>query len=634
MGLDCTAGECRLVRSYDPVNTNKLRFITPDNANIRTEVFMFGYGFAKLKAGATLLENLRMDLVTARSGLKLEGSFAPPTSQLAPADSDYKSDYKLSFLTEVVAGSLNKAGDSAFRKLLLKLGVFQFNLLKFQTSIPLATSPKGTATRDKETFADGDTLGFSVSLDPATVQFPFVGYNVSKVKVMRSLPGQPAKEVASVAASDGQTKFDLSWVVEGTFGQVEAEFFAFVETRLPTPFDLELAKVGAAPPALAGTFSLVQVVNQPLTAITFGDATKEEIRVTGEVEQIGLEFAVCLKKNASYSSRHDRVTLERNTGVCAFLRTDTETTTLAGTSSVATDQDGISLSVTGNTWKLSGLGLLVPATGTVVKSRVFTDVVGDCGGLNTSNQSSTKAITSGDNGLGNVGTPIFAKRPSGSFITGLEGPVTVGADGKREIRFDGSPVSPPDRTLVLTMDLRERPSSRATTDVALELIAPASAAPDSALTYAVNLVDTEARSLRPACAPNSPCRPASRSSARPAGKAAHGRHHHRMHRLPARAGGAPCLPDRRAHAGGRRPLRRQGAGRCLGARCQLRGQPGGRHDRDRRGTLTAAAPDGQDVPAAVRRVTRRRPGAPPAAWRSSAWSSRLCRKASSGCGRR
>ncbi len=486
MGLDCAAGECRVVRNYDPVNTNKLRFITPDNANIRTEVFLFGYGFAKLKAGATLLEKLRMDLVTARSGLKLEGSFAPPTSQLAPADSDYKSDYKLSLLTDIVAGSLNKAGDSAFRKLLLKLGIFKFNLLKFQTSVPLATSPKGTATRDKETFADGDTLAFTVTLDPATIQFPFVGYNVAKVRIMRSVPGQPAKEVASVAASDGQTKFDLSWVVEGTFGQVEAEFFAFVETRLPTPFDLELAKVGAASPVFAGTINVVAVEDQPFglssSGIAFGQAFHRETRVTGEVEdtqntRLGFAF---LKKNASFDFRFEEIKLERATGDCKFLRTDTRVRTLTGTSSVATEGDRLDLFFgdNGNSWVLGGGRINVPLTGTEVSTRRFTEIAGDCGNANLSDNSSTDAIDSGLDGIPNV-----------SFSSGASGSVTIGADGKREIRFDGAVPAVDGRTANLTMALRERPPSRATTDVAIELIAPASAAPDSPLTYAVNLVN-------------------------------------------------------------------------------------------------------------------------------------------------
>ncbi|NJK45336.1 MAG: hypothetical protein HC933_14640 [Pleurocapsa sp. SU_196_0] len=141
MGLDCASGECKLVRNFNPVNTNEVRFVKPSLANVRpAELFIFGYGFAKIKAGMTLIDKARMDVVTARAGLKLEGSFAPPTTQLTPSENalepDYQSSYKLGLLAEVVAGSVNKAGDSAFRKLLLKLGVFKFNLFKFQISKP------------------------------------------------------------------------------------------------------------------------------------------------------------------------------------------------------------------------------------------------------------------------------------------------------------------------------------------------------------------------------------------------------------------------------------------------------------------------------------------------------------------
>ncbi len=489
MGLDCVAGECRLVRNYDPVNTNQLRFITPDVANIRTEVFLYGYGFAKLKAGATLLENLRMDLVTARSGLKLEGSFAPPTSQLAPAASDYKSDYKLSVLNEVVAGSLNKTGDSAFRKLLQKLGIFKFNLLKFQASVPLATSPKGVATRDKDAVADGDTLGFKVTLDPATVEFPFVGYNVARVLVMHSVPGQPAREVARVDAAKGQTSFDLAWVVDGTFGQLPGEFFAFVETRLPTPFSLELGKVGAAPPVLAGTFAMTKIVEEPLLGLSRDFARHEEFRVTGEVEQIPGEGrgAAFLKMNASYMLRQEQVILSPEIGVCSFLRTDTTVKTLSGNSSVAS-AGGLSLFVEDSRWRLLSANLDFPLTGTLTKSRRFTNITGDCR-ESTSDTDATEAIAFGQDGNAGISASLFQPLPDGNFGE-LVGPVTIGASGKHEIHFDGTLArSSPSITIQLAMHLTERPPVGATTDVALELIAPATALPDGALTYAVNLVN-------------------------------------------------------------------------------------------------------------------------------------------------
>ena len=242
IGLDCAVGECRVVREYNPVSTFTPKLLVPQTALLRSEAFLFGYGWAKLKTGATFLENLRADVITARGGVKFEGNFAPVSTQVAPVEVDYRSDYKVVLLAEVAAGSINKAGESAFRKLLLKLGIFKFSTLKTQVTKTLATSPKGSLTMDRDVFADGDTLAFQVTLDPATIDFPVVGYNVQRVRVFRSVAGKAAREVASVDAQPGQTSLDLSWVAEGTAAEGPGEFFAFVDTVLPTPFSLELGK--------------------------------------------------------------------------------------------------------------------------------------------------------------------------------------------------------------------------------------------------------------------------------------------------------------------------------------------------------------------------------------------------------
>jgi uncharacterized repeat protein (TIGR01451 family) len=283
VGLDCTAGECQLVKKFDPVNTNQIRFITPNVANVRTELFIFGYGFVKLKGGMTLIEKLRTDVVTVRGGAKLESSLAPATVQVETNNStlepDYKSSYKMSLLADVIVGPINKKDKSAINKLLFKLGVFRLNYFKFQTSKPLAISPKGTASLDKASFKTGDALTFHVDLDPETVQFWGKGYNIDNILILQHTPGSLslAREIAKVKATDGQISFDLPWVADANSDSASGQnFYAFVNTKIPSIFDLELAKVGlptaeATPNADAGSFYTVTPVPF-LVAYGFNDS--------------------------------------------------------------------------------------------------------------------------------------------------------------------------------------------------------------------------------------------------------------------------------------------------------------------------------------------------------------------------
>jgi uncharacterized repeat protein (TIGR01451 family) len=281
VGLDCTKGKCNLVKKFEPTNTNQIRFITPDVANVRTELFVFGYGFAKLKGGMTLIEKMRTDVVTVRGGAKFEGSLAPTATQVAPNNStlepDYKSSYKLSLLADVVVGPANKADNSAINKLLFKLGVVNLNFFKFQTSKPLSISPKGTAELNKASFKTGDAVKFHVDLDPDTVQFLGVGYNIDNISILQHIPGNPPREIANVSATDGQISFDLSWVADANSENASGQnFYAFVNTKIPSIFDIELANVlrptgEATPNADAG--SLYTVTAVPLGVLTgFNDS--------------------------------------------------------------------------------------------------------------------------------------------------------------------------------------------------------------------------------------------------------------------------------------------------------------------------------------------------------------------------
>ena len=124
---------------------------------------------------------------------------------------------------------------------------------------------------DKSSFKAGEELTFTVKLDPSTVNFPLVGYNVSEVRVYRLHhgPQYSAQQVASVVPSAGQTDFELKWTADFAGGvddpSGDPNFYAFVVDKpLATvsgsfPFELGRVRPKSQPPLfkIAGTGTTV-----------------------------------------------------------------------------------------------------------------------------------------------------------------------------------------------------------------------------------------------------------------------------------------------------------------------------------------------------------------------------------------
>jgi hypothetical protein len=100
-------------------------------------------------------------------------------------------------------------------------------------TVDLGRSPAGTVSADRGTFVAGDTVNFTVRLDPATVSlYPVIGpYNVRRVFLARVKPGEtlPA-EVGSATATSGQTEFKIAFKASDSGSA--AEFTGFVVTTL------------------------------------------------------------------------------------------------------------------------------------------------------------------------------------------------------------------------------------------------------------------------------------------------------------------------------------------------------------------------------------------------------------------
>ena len=522
-GLDCEAGTCKTVGRWDLITSNTLRLSSPADAlaNTRSELFLFGYGIAKTKAGLTLVDEARVDAITARGGLKFETSLAPEVTQLAPLAvgvPDYRADYKLGLLAEVAAGSVNKGG-SALRTLLQKLGVFKVTLLKTQVSEPLAVSPKGTVSVDRSVFRDGDPLQFKVQIDPQTAEFSRLGYNLRRIRVLLTADGRPPREVASVEAKPGQTSFDLSWVAEGTTGQSQMAFFAFVDTVLPMPVGLELGKAILKPQIFAGRFevSYDRVEDNESTLPDFPQFPDfSRRRVTDAIRLSGLAVQEAvgqpgfrLSGVVGTRTRDDQGSVLRLLPFpdCTGPETKIETAFLRQ-ATVPGARGSLSMPIEGPEWRLQIMDLSDAFTGKQdrISARVMSQPVGSgCASRGLVDGSSSTTTNS------SVGVRLPLPREPVEAITGiwLRGPIGVDAStGRRAIKasltgtgpvfnqtvpvrfgfLNGIAKGQVQRSYTVNLDLVEGPSPEVA-DLTLRLDARPFAERLGFMTYAVNLVN-------------------------------------------------------------------------------------------------------------------------------------------------
>lgn len=247
VGFACPGGtDCSFVRSLDGFSLDVTPTITtPSLANLRVEPSIAAFGTVKAAIGNPFFKSLRFEAVKVKAGGKLEGSFAPQSTQLL--DAAYKSDYKLSLEASAGVGAdLSGA--------LSLLGLAGVSAIELKISTDLATSPAGLATgavttsisrsgtstgTDPARFQIGDSIGVTVKLDPATTTFLGI-YNVSRVLLVRNSGGQ-LTELGRVVAATGQTEFSFS-VLAADAGSV-GELSAFTVTAL-LPLDLLALEAG------------------------------------------------------------------------------------------------------------------------------------------------------------------------------------------------------------------------------------------------------------------------------------------------------------------------------------------------------------------------------------------------------
>lgn len=244
LGFDCNPG-CEGVAALDPHVSGHHRPILPGSLlGLRVESSLFGYVFAGLEAGFLYSREGRVKIAKSQTGIKLGAKLASEDAQ--HQDASYASEYALDLVANIGAGD-----DVAKFFDLISVTPVQ---LKLELVAPIATSPKATSiTADPETFEAGDTVTFTVELDPNSTNFPIVGYNVNAVRVYNVTSGSLVL-ANEMTANSGQQDFEIDWVATQD-GEVADSFAVFVESRLLPALRLELGK--PATRQAGGTATLV-----------------------------------------------------------------------------------------------------------------------------------------------------------------------------------------------------------------------------------------------------------------------------------------------------------------------------------------------------------------------------------------
>ncbi len=491
LGMECAFGECNMVKKLTTVkNENKVSWKVPNLGQLRVEPSLFGFGYVKAKLGATLLKSLRIEALGAKAGVKYEASLAPAFVQVQPTpapDPDYQSSYKVAALLEISAGK-------KINNLLTNLGIVKFNALKFSSSFPLGQSPKATGmTVDRDSFAPNDTLNFKVALYPDTASFPLLGYNVAKIVIYRNRLGT-VEEVASASAAPNQTDFQIPWVANIGSAAGGNQFFAFVQTKLPSIVDLELGRVavkadlvGTDGTPFTGTVSVTATQNYNFVGSQNSFDLKDSWSVAGDVQTLQSNRNIGFRNvsQAELTSTNDAKVYNTNGSVnlCGYsVEGQVSTTTTLTALNPAKIQ--LSFRTTDTEYSLN------------ISETSFN------GAFNfTRSQSETRAYRSGQCKDDDLKPSSSSNSGSYSSVFGfnlpeLRGAITTDASDKKTIVGNASgtiniPVDFPvgaQKTIQysINLNLKELVAS-SSADVELDLIAPASAAPSGKLTYAVNL---------------------------------------------------------------------------------------------------------------------------------------------------
>lgn len=215
----------------------------PSQMSLRVKTTAFVGLSSGLALGGALA---RLEVIEVTAGPEFESKFGG-TYDVA-TDGIYTSEYELKGKAAIGPGEHIQ---KFMERWLLSPKALDLSA-KFEKSFARTALPK-LATVDKSSWGAGEPLAFTVELDPKTVNFPVVGYNVSEVRIYRLdyEPESRAVLVASAPATPGQTSFAMQAMAERAGQAQDASdrptFYAFVVDQalasISGAFPFELGRV-------------------------------------------------------------------------------------------------------------------------------------------------------------------------------------------------------------------------------------------------------------------------------------------------------------------------------------------------------------------------------------------------------
>lgn len=230
---------CHGLTKVEPLVDVKPEVVVPSTTQMQVDVS--GQFFALVGLDLVFLEGLggSFAIADAKIGPKQSGKALAMESDQA-SEAATRSSYDLVLLATLEPGSGLKA---AIKKIIDDdaVGVS----LKSELSVPLSDSPKGTFTVDKTRAALGTIVKLTVDLDPTTVNYVGLDYNVDSIRFRRLRDGSTTydevPELTIPITASNQTHFEKSWMVtQADVGK--NDIAAFVRTTLPILPDLEIAE--------------------------------------------------------------------------------------------------------------------------------------------------------------------------------------------------------------------------------------------------------------------------------------------------------------------------------------------------------------------------------------------------------
>jgi Regulator of chromosome condensation (RCC1) repeat len=252
----------------------------PQSASVRVKANAFVGLTSGIALGGVLA---RLEVIEVSAGPELEAKFGG--SYDVATDTVYTAEYELKGKAGIGPG---KHIQQFFERWLLSEKALDLSL-KVEKSIARTASPT-KLTVDKPRWQAGEKLTFAVELDPKTVNFPVVGYNVSEVCIYRLdyEPVYQAVQVATASAAANQTIFGMEWTADRAGEAQDATrrptFYAFVVDKalsaISGSFPFELGRVRDLRPT-------------PLATVAANGAAAYAIR-GGVLQSIGKNFGGAL----------------------------------------------------------------------------------------------------------------------------------------------------------------------------------------------------------------------------------------------------------------------------------------------------------------------------------------------------